>query len=187
MNPPSTSSADVPLRAMPCDGAAASSEARKVSHPLGPRISVVRLKRPIVGRLYAGAVAAGAAALLIVAAGLTPSATHMGTHRQLGLGACGFVTVTGLPCATCGMTTAYAYTIRGQFIEAMRSQVAGFVLAVATVITAVAAAVGTVTGRVPAINWYRVNALHCVWAGLALFMAAWAFKVLYGLADGSAR
>lgn len=62
---------------------------------------------------------------LIVARSLTPDATGIGTHRQLGLPGCGFAHVWGIPCPSCGMTTAWAHLTRGDFISAARCNAGG--------------------------------------------------------------
>ena len=161
--------------------------ARPARHPLGPLVSMTALDRPVVSRLYAMALAAAAGAVLAAAAGLTPSESYMGTHRQLRITRhpCAFVLATGFPCPTCGMTTAFAYAVRGQFLRATRSQAAGLLLALATAGTAVLGAVAVVTGKRPRLNWYRVNPNRLVWWLTGLLVAAWAGKILLGLADGS--
>lgn len=158
---------------------------RPARHPLGPLVSIVALDRPVIGRLYAAGAAAAAGVLLFIAAGLAPNGRHLGTHRQLGLPPCGFVTMTGLPCPTCGMTTAFAYTVHGQFVEAIRSQPVGFLLATATAGLGIVAALAALTGRRPVVNWYRVNPTSLVWWVAGLAVASWAAKILLGLADGS--
>ena len=44
---------------------------------------------------------------LWLATRLEPSPTGWGTHMQLGLPPCGFLVLTGRPCPSCGMTTAF--------------------------------------------------------------------------------
>jgi len=66
--------------------------------------------------------------VLCVAAGLTPSAARLGTHTQLGLPACGFLSRTGWPCPSCGLTTSFALAIRGRFADAAFVQPFGFLL-----------------------------------------------------------
>ena len=70
--------------------------------------------------------------LLIVARSLSPADKGYGTHEALGLQPCGFKTVTGIPCMTCGMTTAFSHTTRGQFVSAFIVQPAGTLLALIT-------------------------------------------------------
>lgn len=138
-----------------------------------------------MGRLYAAVVFLAAVVIICTALWLVPARDHMGTHRQLGLLPCGFVTMTGYPCPTCGMTTAFAYAVRGQFIDSTRSQPAGFALALATVIIGICAVGAMTIGRYPAINWYRVNPTSFVWYVAVGLVAAWGAKIGLGLLDGS--
>lgn len=71
-------------------------------------------------------------ALLLVAAGLTPNPQGYGTHTQLNLEPCGFEVAYALPCATCGMTTAFALAADGRLIASFVVQPAGMVLAILT-------------------------------------------------------
>jgi hypothetical protein len=66
------------------------------------------------------ALASCAAAVLVTARVLTPSAAGHGTHLALGLPPCGFLTWTGLACPTCGLTTAFALLARGELVPAIR-------------------------------------------------------------------
>jgi hypothetical protein len=159
--------------------------ARPAGHPLGPLIEIRRLQRPRMGRFYAALVFLAAASLLGTAVWLAPAQGHMGTHRQLGLLPCGFVTMTGYPCPTCGMTTAFAHAVRGHVAESVRSQPAGFALAVVTVVIGGCAAGAVVAGRYPTLNWYRVNPTTFVWGVACGLVAAWGIKILLGLLDGS--
>jgi hypothetical protein len=155
-------------------------------HPLGPLWRMVRLDSAIGGRVYAAGVLAAAVAILVVAARLHPDGSDHGSHQQLGLPPCGFLVMTGLPCPTCGMTTAFAYTIRGQVWPAIHAQAAGFVTAVVVMAAGLLALFALVSGRRPAFNWYRINPVTVVWVGCALFVAAWGAKILlYLLAGGS--
>jgi hypothetical protein len=139
------------------------------------------------GRVYAAGIVAAMVALFVVAARLHPEGYDHGVHEQLGLPPCGFLVITGLPCPTCGMTTAFANTIHGHLIRAVYAQPAGFILAVLGLVTGIAAFAALLTGRWPAFNWYRINPLHVVWGSCALFVAAWGVKiVLYLLAHGPA-
>lgn len=159
--------------------------ARPAGHRLGPLVVMARVDAPVWGRVYAAGVAAAAVGILIVAARLTPSNDHLGTHRQLGLPPCGFVAITGLPCPTCGMTTAFACVTHGRLLAALRAQVAGTFLAIGTVVVGVAAAVCVVTGRYPMLNWYRVDAARLVYWLALMLVGAWGLCIALGLLDGS--
>lgn len=159
--------------------------ARKVGHPLGPILVWKRLGQPLTGRLYAAGILAGTVAILAVAARLHPNQQGMGTHRELGLPPCGFVLATGYPCPTCGMTTAFACAVRGQFRSALRSQVAGLTLALGTAIAGVLAGIALVRGGYPGVNWYRVDPVRMVWLAALFLVLSWALRIGLGLADGS--
>jgi Protein of unknown function (DUF2752) len=77
--------------------------------------------------------AAGLGGLLGVAKRLEPDPRGFGTHTQLGLKSCAFVRVTGRLCPTCGMTTSFAWFVRGKVDRSWRANPAGFLLALLTV------------------------------------------------------
>jgi hypothetical protein len=76
------------------------------------------------------AAGAGLQGLLLTAAWLEPSPDGRGTHRQLGLPPCAFLTLFSRPCPTCGMTTAWAYLMKGQWQNACRANAGGTLLGV---------------------------------------------------------
>ncbi|MEM0914087.1 MAG: DUF2752 domain-containing protein [Planctomycetota bacterium] len=127
-------------------------------------------------RLIAAAVATGAATVLGLAAWVSPAREGYGTHTQLGLPPCGFELATGLPCATCGMTTSFAHAAEGNFLASFLTQPAGFVLAV---LTAVALIVGTliaITGADPR-PLRKLWSVKTVVAMGGLLIAAWCYKL----------
>lgn len=73
--------------------------------------------------------ALGCLALLVTGAWLCPDADGHGTHEQLGLPACGWVSLFDRPCPTCGMTTSFAHAARGELWDSARTQPFGFALA----------------------------------------------------------
>jgi hypothetical protein len=160
-------------------------QARPAGHRLGPLFGVMPLRRPVVGRLYAGGIAIAAGLILGLALALNPAPRGYGTHNQMSLYPypCGFLTVTGFPCPTCGMTTAFAHTVRGQFIHAFMAQPAGLLLAVCTALAGVTATFVLLTGRRPMVNWFRVNPNVLAWSVVAILVTAWAFKIAVGLAE----
>jgi hypothetical protein len=65
----------------------------------------------------------------LVALMVTPDPRGFGTHQQLGLPPCTFRLLLGYPCPACGMTTSFAYFVRGHFVDAAQASLAGVVLA----------------------------------------------------------
>jgi len=68
-------------------------------------------------------------ALPATAAILTPDEHGFGTHQQLGLPPCTFYVVFQRPCPACGMTTAWAWLLRGEIGHALAANAGGTLLA----------------------------------------------------------
>jgi hypothetical protein len=77
--------------------------------------------------------AAGLAGLLGLARTLVPDPRGFGTHTQLGLRPCAFATLTGRLCPTCGMTTAFAWFMRGRIDRSWRANPAGCLFALLSI------------------------------------------------------
>ena len=84
-------------------------------------------------RFWLVVAAAGLAGLLILARTLEPDPRGFGTHTQLGLRPCAFLTATGRLCPSCGMTTAYAWLARGQIGRSWKANPAGCIYALFSV------------------------------------------------------
>ena len=67
-------------------------------------------------------------AVLGVAAWLTPDPSGMGTHEQLGFPPCTSVSLLGLRCPACGMTTSWALMSEGRIAEALSANTGGAML-----------------------------------------------------------
>jgi uncharacterized protein DUF2752 len=129
-------------------------------------------------RLAGGAVAAGAAALLGVAAWLDPSPTGLGTHAQLHLTPCSWIVWMDLPCPTCGMTTAFAHAADGNLVAAFIAQPMGCALAMAVAIALLVGLQVAATGSRVADLFARLWGPACAWSLGAGFVAAWVYKVI---------
>lgn len=139
--------------------------------------------RPGHVRLWAALILLGSAAVLAVAFYLHPNPRGVGTHAQLGAGPCGFLVMTGYPCPTCGMTTAFAFTVRGQWLQAFWAQPAGFLLALGVLGAAITSLFSLATGRWPRWHLPFFSPLRLFAALLVLFVGSWAFKIVVGLLD----
>lgn len=87
-------------------------------------------------RFWLAAAGVGLLGLLATAAVLRPSQSGHGTHRQLGLPPCTFWVLFHRPCPTCGMTTAWAHLMRGEWIDACRANTGGALLGVLAMVAA---------------------------------------------------
>src|SRR3954465_2651831 len=77
--------------------------------------------------------AAGLAGVFGLAKTLVPDPRGFGTHVQLGLRPCAFATVTGRLCPTCGMTTAFAWFMRGRIDRSWQANPAGCLFALLSI------------------------------------------------------
>ncbi len=146
---------------------------------IGPRFAAdrkIRIVWAVVGLVCA--------VVLGIAFYLTPDPAGMGTHRQLGLPPCGFVLTSGLPCPTCGMTTAFCDVAHGRILAGFVAQPAGFVLCLGTLGLMIYASYVVIFGRTIFVNWDRIGVRLTIALG-GLFLAGWGFKLAHGLLTGT--
>lgn len=94
----------------------------------------IRQSLPWYARLILLAMGSGLVVLLGIAMYLEPSAKGYGTHMQLGLQPCTLTQIAGLRCPSCGMTTSWAHVVRGQFLQAVKANSGGTLLALIAVV-----------------------------------------------------
>ena len=82
-----------------------------------------------------------------IAACLHPDPRGIGTHEHLGLPPCTFSIWFGLRCPFCGMTTAWAHTVRGQVGAAWAANAGGPLLALAAMLAGPWMVASAVRGR----------------------------------------
>ncbi|MDH3727015.1 MAG: DUF2752 domain-containing protein [Myxococcales bacterium] len=134
----------------------------------------------IAGHLLWGCLAAGGIAVLAAATWIEPDPRGYGTHTQLGLPPCGFLALTGFRCPGCGLTTAFAYGIRGEWWLAGTSNPLGlalFLIVCATIPISVLAIVrgwsfAAVVDRLSLDRWALATAGYGVVLWVVRFAAA---------------
>lgn len=152
-------------------------------HPLGLLLYRVGSIQPVKTRLWAALVLGVCLAILALAAWLEPDPKGFGTHCQLGLAPCSLPATLGIPCAGCGMTTAFAHTVRGQWWAALQAQPAGWVLCLATLVSAGLALSALISGRPWRLNLYRATPFRITLVVVGLLLGGWAYKIIVMLAD----
>ncbi len=155
------------------------------AHRLGPIVYRVAARRPVRARGIAALVLCGSVALLSLAAWLKPAPEGVGTHQQLGFPPCSLVILVGYPCPTCGMTTAFAHTVRGNIPAAFSAQPAGLAVALATILAASVSLGVLVSGKVWAVNWYRVTPVRLTLTIILVILGGWLYKLAAGLITGT--
>ncbi len=128
-------------------------------------------------RLALVASALGIVLVLMVARRLEPSPSGMGTHEQLGLGPCTFMSLFGKPCPSCGMTTSFAWFVRGQFLEAARVHPGGALLAASSLVLVPWLLVSAGLGRSWGTQSIYKPITWLVLAILAISLLAWTFRM----------
>ena len=83
----------------------------------------------------------------------------------------------GKKCPLCGMTTAFAYMVRGRVLRALAAQPFGAIFCMAVMAAVPASLVVLLTGRGWRVDWYRVTPDRVLWVVLALFLASWGYTV----------
>ena len=131
--------------------------------------------------------AAGLAGLLILARSLEPDPSGFGTHTQLGLRPCAFLTATGRFCPTCGMTTSYAWLARGRIDRSWRASPAGCVYALVSVPLIAWMVLSAIVNRPVGFQSLALPLVGLLFGGIILGLASWLIRlidspaVLFGL------
>ncbi len=147
--------------------------------PVRPALPARPRRRPPVAwsprrvRLTLLAGAAALASVFGVAACLNPyqpdgTPRRMGTHRQLGMPPCNFVTLFGKPCPSCGMTTSFALLVRGDLRGSLQANWVGTLLACSWAAALVWALLSAAAGRMLLVRPHQVE--MCLTAAVAVFV-----------------
>ncbi len=118
--------------------------------------------------------------LFVVAGVLKPSPEGFGTHTQLGLPPCHFALLTGHRCPSCGMTTAFAWFVRGRFARSWGSNPAGLLLASACAALAPWLLAGAALGKTPGFRSLEQPLLGVVVATVAVSLVSWTIRLVFG-------
>ncbi len=132
-------------------------------------------------RLIAGLIALGGGGVLALAMTLEPDPRGFGTHEGLGLLPCGMILTSGIPCPTCGMTTAFALLMNGRPVAAFVAQPAGAAMCLATIGAFFVSGWCLVAGRTPRVRWERINAFRWMIGFGVVLTGGWAFKIAHVL------
>jgi hypothetical protein len=112
---------------------------------------------------------------------LEPSPLGLGTHQQLGLEPCGFLTLVGVPCMMCGMTTSFSYYAHVQIVEGVLNQPFSLVLFTMTLFVCMISLLEFVSPRgrlFRFLDWCTAYRLPLILGMLCSFFASWIYKIL---------
>ena len=129
-------------------------------------------------RITSAILAAGCLGVLIVAWFLNPSSEGLGTHQQLGLPECGWITAADIPCPSCGMTTAFSHAAHGDLVGSFLAQPMGMLVAVGAAVVAVVGTYTAVTGSMLAPFLGGMFTTRVAWITVTLLLLAWIWKIM---------
>lgn len=135
----------------------------------------VRAER--VERLFAALSALAMLSVLALAAWLQPADRGHGTHEQLGLQPCTWVSLLNSPCPTCGMTTAFAHAARADFASSFVAQPLGCLLALGAATTFWFSLHVAITGSTIGRALANLLGRRLLWLALAALLGAWGYKI----------
>lgn len=130
-------------------------------------------------RVFAGAGALACLGVLYLAATLTPDPAGHGTHTQIApwMTPCAWPVVFGIPCPTCGMTTAFAHAADGAPVAALRAQPLGGLMALGAATGFWAGLHGCVFGSRIGRVYGTLLRRRVLWGVVALTAAAWGYAI----------
>jgi hypothetical protein len=132
------------------------------------------------GRLLGLALFLPSLGVLVTARNLSPDPTGMGTHQQLGLGGCGILLTTGIPCPMCGMTTTFSHLAHFELVDGFCNQPFGLFLFLLTVVfLCVGAAEFLHPKQRPMRIWKKLQRWELLWACFLLggMLLGWLYKI----------
>lgn len=131
-------------------------------------------------RLWCAFVLLMAGAILGIGLWLTPDPRGTGSHQQLGLPSCTFLDRTGIPCPTCGCTTAVSNFSHGHVLRSLLTQPFGFAVALLSLTLIPLTGWGVATGKWkgPSMFWLAWHWQWWVYGGLAILALGWFYKTI---------
>lgn len=129
-------------------------------------------------RVLAVVVAVTSIAIAIALWQVKPDARGHGTHEQLGMEECGWPKVYGIPCPTCGCTTAATQIVHGDWLSAFVTQPFGAALALMGLLAGLHALLCLVRVRSFADMLIRLPFWKIVFWMFVLLLLSWGYKYL---------
>ena len=118
--------------------------------------------------------------ILVLAYSLEPDQSGIGTHQQLGLEPCGFLTIMKIPCMMCGMTTSFSLYMHVQVLEGIVNQPFSLFIFAGTLYTFSLSLLDLIAPRARLARFFdsiqNLSRIYYVLA-LLLFLGSWIFKI----------
>lgn len=121
--------------------------------------------------------AAGIAAVVVLSR-VVPDPRGYGTHERLGMTECSWPATVGMPCPTCGATTAACLVVHLAPLRALAVHPFGAVLAASGIVLAAVAGWCVLARRSLALLLSRLPYGTIMICAVVLFFASWGYKYL---------
>lgn len=109
---------------------------------------------------------------------VTPSPDGVGTHQQLGLPACLMLTLTGIPCPSCGLTTSFSHAAHLDFSQAMHVQPFGLLIFI-MMAASIPISILIMTRQKPFSHLLFSRSANLIMYGLlSLYIVSWIYKII---------
>jgi len=132
-----------------------------------------------IDRAAALAVAGVVGTAVVVMACVHPDARGIGTHEQFGLEPCGWPVAYGIPCPTCGCTTAACHLVHGHLFTAFQVQPFGALSMLVSMLLGLHALLCLWRGWSFADLLVRLPVWRLFGAGFLLLLLSWGYLCLY--------
>lgn len=132
-------------------------------------------------RIVGSILALPSSTVLVIALSLSPDPAGMGTHRQLGLGQCAILSMTGYPCPMCGMTTTFTHLAHLHLLQGTINQPFGLVLFSLTVFAALLGGAELIRPRQRwrrVLTWIDQRETLIAYALLGGMILGWGYKIV---------
>jgi len=129
-------------------------------------------------RAVAVTTAGVAATAFVLLIRIAPSARGYDTHVQLGLEPCGWPRTLGIPCPTCGCTTAACHLVHGSLLAAFVAQPFGALLALVGLLAGAHAVFCLLTRRSFVDLLVRLPFWAVAFGAIVLMLLGWLYKYL---------
>lgn len=114
---------------------------------------------------------------MAILAWLPPNPAGFGTHQALGLPACLFKSVLGIPCPSCGLTTSLAHLLHGEIIASWTVHPAGLFFFAAGLLLIAVNLYGIVVpfrwGVIVARRWFH----RTIVSSMGVFLLMWVVRL----------
>jgi hypothetical protein len=131
-----------------------------------------------IDRAIAAVVLGAAVVCTVVLWRLDPDPKGYDTHTQLGMTSCSWPQAYGMPCPTCGATTAACLVVHGRLLSALVTQPFGAAVATAGLLAGAAAGWCLLRGRSFLDVWMQLPRARLLVGAIALLLLAWGYKWL---------